>query len=213
MSYPRFRLRGRRGALSSNYRVAAILGVVAGVALVGMVTLSPYSPWGPGPSAAQLSTAECSRIESTANLSGGIVHLYYGNGNRTGPGSGLINQSPPGLMAYPNESTAVANVVNGWTTVCTSHDFYELEKQWGPTNASWSGLAQNRTGIYEYVITIDWQAGSSQCTPNHGYCIGTAEWLVNVASGAVSGPSTNFVSPGIAGNVTASAASSRGIEP
>jgi len=195
VSPSRVRFRRSHGVGSSKYIVIAILGVTAAVVLVGVVTLTAYSPWRSGSSQAQLSSEECSKIESASNLSAGIVNLYYGDGNQTGPGSGLINQSPPGPSAYPNESTAVANVENGWTSVCTSNAFFAGEHRWGPANASWSGLARNSTGIYEYVITIHWQADPSQCSPSYGSCLGSTVWLVNVASGVVSGPTTTYVSP------------------
>lgn len=181
---------------------AAILGTGAGVALLGIVTLVPASLWAPGSTGAHLSAATCSTIESNASLAAGVAFLYYGNGNRSGPGSGPIDQSPPGRSAYPPEPVAVANVVGGWDSICTSGAFFVLEQHWGPQNASWSGLARNGTGIYEFEITIGWQAAASLCNPYHGECIGSAEWLLNVASGAVSGPNTTYVSPGIAGNGT-----------
>jgi hypothetical protein len=195
VSNSRIRLGRCRGVIIPIYLVSAILGIVAGILLIGVVTLPTFSTWQTGSSGASLSAADCSKIESSSNLTAGINNLYYGNGNKTGLGSGLINQSPPGPSAYPPESTAVANVVNGWNSICTSHPFYVLEQRWGAKNATWSGLDQNQTGIYEYVFTIDWQATATQCTPFYGYCMGSAEWLVNVASGSISAHNTTFVSP------------------
>lgn len=165
--------------------------------------LSPSPPWLVGSQRSHLTAATCSSIESNSTLAQGIVYLYDGNGNASGPGSGLINQSPPGPSAYPPESTAVTNVVTGWTSICTSSSFFTLEQRWGARNASWSGLARNSTGIYEFVVTIGWQAAATQCTPFHSECLGSAEWLINVASGAWSGPTTTYVSPGVAGNQSA----------
>jgi hypothetical protein len=163
--------------------------------IIGMATVPPSHQSQSGPSGGHLSVAECSQIESNSNLSATVSYLYYGNGNRTGSGSGLIDQSPPGPSAYPSESTAVTNVVSGWGTVCTSNAFFVLEQRWGSQNASSSGLDRNSTGIYEDQFTIDWVASASQCAPLFGDCLGSAEWLVNVASGGVSGPNTTFVSP------------------
>ncbi|HUJ77553.1 MAG TPA: hypothetical protein VLX64_00960, partial [Thermoplasmata archaeon] len=136
MSAPRLRRPTSRGVVSPMHLVAVVIALVGGVAIVGIATLSPYSPFNMGSSQSSLSLAECSQIESSTNLTAGIVHLYYGDGNRTGPGSGLINQSLPGPSAYPPEDVAVANVEGGWNSVCTSHAFYVLEQRWGPQNAS-----------------------------------------------------------------------------
>lgn len=195
VSGPRAHFRGRRAAGPPLVLVAAVLGAVAALAVVGTVAISPWSPFRPASSGGHLSAATCSKIESSSNLSAGVYFLYYGNGNRTGLGSGLINQSPPGPSAYPPEASAVANVARGWQSVCTSASFYTLEQRWGPTNASWSALARNTSGIYEDVITITWEANPSQCSPNYGECLGTVTWTVNVASGAVAGPISTYDSP------------------
>jgi hypothetical protein len=134
-------------------------------------------------------------METNATLGQSVVHLYQGNGNTSGSGSGLINQGPPGPSAYPNESVAEVNVIAGWHAVCGSTPYFDLVQEWGAPNFPINALAQNHTGIYEEVVAVNWQAPSTSCPPDPnsgGQCMGTAEWLINVASGAVTGPTISF---------------------
>jgi|HubBroStandDraft_4_1064222.scaffolds.fasta_scaffold107588_2 hypothetical protein len=181
--------------------MGAVLGIVVGVLLLTMSThgtLDPTALFDGPASSANLSPAQCAADDSNATLIEGIVHLYQGNGNTSGSGSGLINQGPPGFGAYPSESAAETNVINGWLSICQSSAFYGLVQQWGPQNNTWDGLDQNSTGVYEDVFTVTWTAADASCTPNpgpNGTCFGSAVWLVNVASGVVAGPNTSFWAP------------------
>jgi hypothetical protein len=144
---------------------------------------------------------KCAAMVSNATLVQSIVHLYLGNGNTSGSGSGLIQQGPPGIGAYPSESTAESNVIIGWLTVCESSAYHDLVQQWGAPDYPFNALAQNGSGIYEFVIALTWEAPTTDCAGNlnsSGPCMGTAEWLINVASGAVSGPQTSFWEPQVA---------------
>src|SRR5580700_7224472 len=116
---------------------SAGLGIVLGVILLTMSThgtLNPAALFEGPASSAHLSPAECAADDSNATLILGVVHLYQGNGNASGSGSGLINQGPPGFGAYPTESVAETNVVNGWLSICQSSAFYALVQQWGLQN-------------------------------------------------------------------------------
>lgn len=201
-------LRHDRSALAPPaFLLPLTAGVVVALLVFGFLAGSPTqwarpsagSPPGGPLSGLHLDAAQCALIVSNASLTLGIVHLYQGNGNTSGPGSGLIDQSPPGPSAYPSESLATANVENGWIAVCTSTSFYPLEHEWGSQNASWSGLDQNLSGTYEYVFTVEWQAPPASCPASPAGqgapCMGTAQWLVNVASGEVSGPTGSFWAP------------------
>ncbi|MCI4317435.1 MAG: hypothetical protein L3J96_02760 [Thermoplasmata archaeon] len=180
---------------------SAVVGILLGVLLLTMGTHGTINPavlfGAPSPSA-HLSAAQCAADDSNATLIEGVVYLYQGNGNASGSGSGLINQVPPGFGAYPSESVAEINVINGWLSICQSSAFYELVQQWGPQNNTWDGLDQNSTGVYEDVFTVTWNAPGSSCTPNPGPnedCFGAEVWLLNVASGAISGPAPSFYAP------------------
>jgi hypothetical protein len=161
-------------------------------------TINPAAIFDGPDSSAHLSAAQCAADESNATLIQGIFYLYQGNGNASGSGSGLINQGPPGIGAYPSESVAESNVINGWLVICQSSTFYGLVQQWGPQNNTWDGLHQNSTGVYEDVFAVTWTAPDASCSPNpgpNGNCFGSVVWLVNVASGAVAGPNTSFWAP------------------
>jgi hypothetical protein len=161
-------------------------------------TLNPAALFDGPASGPHVTAAQCAADDSNATLIQGIVNLYQGNGNTSGSGSGLINQGPPGFGAYPTESVAETNVIDGWLSICQSSAFYGLVQQWGPQNNTWDGLDQNSTGVYEFVFTVTWTAPDASCTPNprpNGNCYGSAVWLVNVASGSVAGPNTSFWSP------------------
>jgi hypothetical protein len=190
--------------------LAAAAGVVVGIMILSMAVhpamVNPatfFGGLGPGPSntagnnssGPHLSAAECATEEPNASLIQDVVHLYEGNGNASGSGSGLINQGPPGPSAYPSESVAESNVINGWLAVCESSAYYTLVGQWGAPNYPINANAQNQSGVYEEVAAVTWQAPASSCVPTSnpgGPCMGTAEWLINVASGEVSGPKTSF---------------------
>ncbi|MCI4319266.1 MAG: hypothetical protein L3K23_03925 [Thermoplasmata archaeon] len=172
---------------------AAHASVFSPAVLFGKPQSGPLSPPQTSSSGPHFSATTCTAKVSNATLTQGIVHLYEGNGNTSGSGSGLINQGPPGVGAYPRESVAVLNVVNGWLAVCESPAYYALVHQWGDPSFPWNALAQNSSGIYEYVIAVNWQAPATSCPANSNSgapCMGSAEWLINVASGMVSGPKT-----------------------
>ena len=172
------------------------LGMIQSLTYFGSPS-SGQSPTSPGGSAqGQLSAAECAAQESNASLTQIIVHLYQGNGNSSGSGSGLIYQGPPGASAYPSESVAGLNVINGWQSVCESAPYYSLVQQWGAPSYPVNALAQNQTGVYELVVAVTWAASATSCSQAwNGDCMGSAQWLINVASGAVTGPTTSFFSP------------------
>jgi hypothetical protein len=181
----------------------ALFGGVVGVAIGVLILGANANPGmlglgGANSSGADLTAAECAAIDSNATLTQGVFYLYQGDGNVSGSGSGLINQGPPGFSAYPSESVADSNVINGWLSICESSAFYGLVQAHGPQNNTWDGLDQNASGVYEDVFTVTWNAPASACTPNpvpNGDCIGTEGWLINVASGAVTGPRASFWVP------------------
>ena len=177
------------------------LGVAAAAALVITVMASDGPTGGASsPSAAHLGPAACAAQEPNASIEEIIVHLYEGNGNASGPGSGLIDQGPPGPSAYPSEAAALANLIAGWQAVCESAAYYDLIQEWGAPTYPINALAQNGTGVYEAVVGVTWQAPSSFCSSvSSGSCVGSAQWLVNVASGSVTGPTTSYYSPQPAG--------------
>jgi hypothetical protein len=190
MTRPRSQAVKWRATPSRSSLLAMVVGLLIGTSLVA------WSIWSPGSStAARLSYAVCTEMDSNNTLATGVLHLYQGNGNASGPGAGLIDRTPPGRGAYPSESVADGNVINGWRSICESQPFAALIQQWGPQTNPWNGLAQNSSGIYEFVFTVNWPAPASSCptlpSPTNA-CTGTAEWLVNVASGNVSGPSTTY---------------------
>lgn len=179
----------------------ACLGAAAAAALV-LAVVASSGPFGAASSAsgAHLSPAACAGQESNASIEEIIVHLYVGNGNASGPGSGLIDQGPPGPSAYPTESAALTNVIAGWQAVCESAAYYELVQKWGAPSPPINALAQNGSGVYETVVGVTWAAPSSSCwSVSSGGCVGSAEWLINVASGLVTGPTTTYYSPQPAG--------------
>jgi len=177
----------------------AFIGVAVGILILGanadpgILDLGGANSSGP-----RMTAAACAAIDSNATLIQGTTYLYQGDGNASGSSSGLINQGPPGFSAYPTESVAESNVIDGWLSICESSDFYGLVQSHGPQNNTWDGLDQNATGVYEDVFTITWTAADTSCTPNpgpNGDCFGSEVWLVNVASGQVSGPSSSFWFP------------------
>jgi hypothetical protein len=170
--------------------LAAAVGVLMAAAL-----LAGNAHFSANTGAGHLSYSTCANEESNATLIQLVVYLYEGNGNASGSGSGLINQGPPGPSAYPPEAVAESNVIAGWHAVCQSSVYYALVQQWGAPNYPINANAQNHSGVYEEVVAVTWQATNSSCAPNsnpHGPCMGTAQWLINVASGAVSGPTTTY---------------------
>ena len=182
------------------------LATLRSATLFGGVAPGPLTPPTTNTSGPHLSAAQCLAEEPNASLVQIVVHIYEGNGNASGPGSGLINQGPPGASAYPSEATAEANMINGWSAVCESAAYYALVQQWGAPNYPVNALAQNRTGIYEGVVAVSWSAPLSACPSNQtssprstGECFGIAQWLINVASGVVSGPTTTYFSPRVPG--------------
>jgi hypothetical protein len=111
-------------------------------------TVDPASLLGQPDPRAQLSVSHCEADESNVSLVQGIVYLCQGDGNSSGPRSGLINQGLPGLGAYPSESAAESNAINGWLPICQSPPFYGLIQQGGPQNNTWGGPDQTSTVVY-----------------------------------------------------------------
>lgn len=211
MSFTGFARTGRARRARPRWVIAGPTGVVVGLLLLawafhpGMTgSFAFLGGHGTGPSGLppgvsggnQLSAAACAAEESNASLTQIIVHLYQGNGNTSGSGSGLIYQGPPGPSAYPSEATAEQNVIDGWQSVCQSTAYGSLVQEWGPPNYPVNALAQNQTGVYEFVAAVTWQAPNSSCSQTWGDgCTGSAQWLINVASGTVTGPTTSYTSP------------------
>ena len=211
MSLRRLGLTGRAKAPRPRWIMAGSAGFVGGILLLAWAihpgTTGSFAflggqstgPSGLPPGASgggQLSVGACAAEESNASLTQIIVHLYQGNGNTSGSGSGLSYQGPPGPNAYPSEAVAEQNVIDGWQSVCQSPAYSSLVNQWGAPNFPVNALAQNQTGVYEFVAAISWQAPNSSCSQTWGDgCTGSAEWLINVASGTVTGPTTSYTSP------------------
>lgn len=165
------------------------------VLLAGNPLANPANNSSANSSGPHVSAAACAILESNATLEAGIVNLYPGDGNATGSGSGLIDQSPPGPAAYPNESTAEAHVIAGWHAICFSAAYYAFTQPWGVSNNTWNALAQNGSGVYEFVFAVTWPANASSCPPTSdpvGPCTARETWLVNVASGGLTGPKTDY---------------------
>ncbi|MCI4349622.1 MAG: hypothetical protein L3J93_05350 [Thermoplasmata archaeon] len=133
---------------------------------------------------------DCSALLSTATIQLGVAQIYAQLRNQsTVNGSVLV---PP--SSYPNQGTAVGEVMALWAAICGSPAFVGSIGPWGESNFS------SDTEIFDFqwvfTVAISW---NQSCTiAPYGAiegCRYTESWTIFLVSNSYAGPNTAILPP------------------